>query len=87
MRKQHPYKLFIQHIDYYLKANREQSKRIGIIFLDRDNDMTTGGKELFSKVGGFESTLNIGTGVTGPAKGGTLMTVYMGTGILHVMVR
>ncbi len=47
--------------------------------MDTDNNKNTGGKEFFSKVGGFESELNIDSGV----KGGKT-TVYSGTSLANL---
>lgn len=70
---------FARDVDYYFEANKEHSNRIGTFFLDTDNSKNTGGKEFFSKVGGFESELNIDSGV----KGGKT-TVYSGTSLVNL---
>ena len=54
---------FVQDFNYYFDLNGEQSKTVGVIYLDTDNDENTGGEEFFSKVGGFESRIDIWSGV------------------------
>ena len=54
---------FNRDLQQYFTANKNQSKVIGTLFLDTDNDNTTGGSEFFSKRGGFESQVEFRSGV------------------------
>ena len=48
---------------YYFAHNREYARNIGELYFDIDNNTNTGGKAFASEIGGFDSKINIYTGV------------------------
>ncbi|OYT54949.1 MAG: hypothetical protein B6U72_01100 [Candidatus Altiarchaeales archaeon ex4484_2] len=61
---------FAENLDYYFQANKEKSKIIGTIYLDTDNNRDSGGEAYPSKTTGFDSMIDIWSGVQ--ADGGRL---------------
>ena len=54
---------FADSVDYYVKTNENRAKVIGTLYFDVDDDKSTGGEEFFSEKAGFESRLDIWSGV------------------------
>ncbi len=48
---------------YYFSKNKQYAKRIGSIYLDIDNDASTGEEEFFTDISGFEQKVEIDSGV------------------------